>query len=950
MLVGMTTNWICCFHALTIPILALSAGGETLDVLIENGRVIDGTGAPWYEADVGIKEGKIVRIGRLDGVEANKRIDAEGLIVAPGFIDMMGQTAVPMLEKREAAKNLLAQGITTINAGEGHSGAPLSDEEARSRGWQTMAEYYQILEMRGLPLNVAQTVGHTQVRKLVIGDEDRSPSEEELEKMKAHVREAMEAGAIGLSTALIYPPAVYADTDEIGALASVAGEYGGKYFTHMRNEGDQLLEAIDEALEIGRKGSTPVHIFHLKAAGRGNWPKMDQAIAKIKAAREAGAEVTADIYPYINNGLGIQALVHPRHFAKGREAFLGTIDDASMRQTIREEMEGDGGDWENWFKHMGRDWKKLVIGRAFNPRYAETAGKSLGAAAEELEMDPWDFFFQLVKTGAFVLPETMSESNKQKLIREPFVSFCTDAGPGTGAGISAHPRSFGAFPRLFAKYIREGKTITLEQAVAKASAVAANQILAFDRGRIAEGLAADVIVFDYQKFQDRAGFANPHTLAEGMRYVFVNGVLVLDDGKQTTARPGTVLRGPGFQESRAAYVVSKGKEVQELAAVDELMKSFLKKHRAPSVSVAITDKGRLIYANGFGYADIATGEIASPSSRYRIASVSKPVTAAAIFRLLESGKLTLDAKVFEILPDYAPPKADADIDPRLASVTIRQCLQHSGGWDRGASFDPMFRAVDFAQALDFPPPAGPNEVIRNMMAQPLDFDPGTRQVYSNHGYCLLGRVIEKVSGKSYEHFVKEEVLKPMGIEAMEVGRSMPEDRMPNEVRYYSPFRGPSVFATSLGKRVPYPYGGWHLEAMDSHGAWIASVVDLARFVVAFDGPRFLKQETLDKMFARPEGKAGLDQEGVPKASSYAAGWRRRETDDGTVFSHGGSLAGTSAYMVRRPDGRHWVLLFNTRRSALTSYLPTALEPELNQLLDTIQAWPGHDLFPETGIQ
>jgi N-acyl-D-amino-acid deacylase len=927
------------------PETTASASVETFDMVITGGRIVDGTGAPWYVGDVGIKEGKISRIGRLGEAKADKRIAAQGLVVAPGFVDMMGQTASPMLEDPKTAINLLTQGITTINAGEGASAAPLDAEAARSEGWATMAEYFQILELRGLPVNVAQTVGHTQVRRLVMGEVDRKPSEEELTKMKGLVREAMEAGAIGLSTALIYPPAVYADTDEIGGLAAVAGEYGGRYYTHMRNEGDQLLEAIDEALEIGRKGSTPVHIFHLKAAGRGNWPKMEQAIAKIKAARDSGMEVTADIYPYINNGLGIEALVHPRHFAEGRGAFIAKIDDAELRETIRAEMESLEGDWENWYKHMGSDWDKLVVGRAHGLRFRKHSGQSLGAIAKMLEIDPWDLFFELVKTGAFVLPETMSDENKKRLIREEFVSFCTDVGPAGGAASASHPRAFGSFPRLLSRYVRDGNTVSLERAIAQASAVASNEILARDRGRIAEGLAADIIVFDYQKLIDRADFANPHAESEGMRYVIVNGAVVLEEGKQTESRPGRVLRGPGYRRDRAASGVSTGKLVPELAAVDKVVQSFLEKHHAPSASVAITDGGRLVYARAFGYADIAARDQARPESRYRIASISKPVTAAAVFHMVEAGKISLDDKIFAILDGYNPPKEDSKADGRLAGITVRNCLHHSGGWDRNKSFDPMFRPVDFAKSLGVNPPAGQDEIIRNMLAQPLDFDPGARQTYSNFGYCLLGRAIAKISGMEYDAYVKQHVLDPVGARTMALGRSMLALRQENEVRYYSPFRGPSVFSDSLGKRVPYPYGGWHLEAMDSHGAWIASAIDLARFAVAFDGDgTLLKKETLTTMFARPEGKTALDEDGKPKDRCYAAGWARLETDSGPVFSHGGSLAGTSTYFVKRPDGRNWVILFNTRGSPHSSFLPNSIEPDLNRVLDSVNDWPTHDLF------
>ena len=369
--------------------------------------------------------------------------------------------------------------------------------------------------------------------------------------MRALVREAMEAGAIGVSTALIYPPAVYATTDEIAGLAEVAGEYGGRYYTHMRNEGDRLIEAIDEALEIGRRGKTPVHIFHLKTAGRQNWDKMPLAIARIQAARGAGQEVTADIYPYINNGLGIAAFIHPRHFASGEANLLARLDDAALRAEIRKEMETTDG-WENWFRHVGQDWSSVVVGRVDDARYANFAGQSVAELAKATGEDPWETFFALVKAGAFALPQSMTEANKIRAMQQPFVSFCTDVGPAGGSIIAAHPRAFGSFPRLVAAHVRELGAIPLERAVAQASAAAANNILARDRGRLAEGLAADVIVFDYDQIADNATFSKPHALSTGMKYVLVNGVIVLSDGQFTGQRPGRVLRGPGYRPAAQA--------------------------------------------------------------------------------------------------------------------------------------------------------------------------------------------------------------------------------------------------------------------------------------------------------------------------------------------------------------------------------------------------------------
>ncbi len=522
--------------------VSVLAAGETppLDVAIRGGQVVDGTGAPAYSADVGVRDGKIVQVGRLADVPAKRTIDAAGLMVAPGFVDMMGQTATPIMDHPESALNLLGQGITTIHAGEGGSAAPRAP--GKGARWTTMAEYLALLEKTGIPLNVAQNVGHTQVRSIVLGGTDRQPSPAELERMKDLVREAMEAGAVGLSTALIYPPATYARTEELVALAKVAGQYGGRYFTHMRNEGDQLLEALDEALEIGRAAGTPVHIFHLKAAGKQNWDKMGLALARIKAARAAGQQVSADVYPYINNGLGLQSFVHPRHFAQGHGAFLRGLEDAATRAAIRREMESEPG-WENWFRHIGYDWNGVVLGSMSAVPWSSHNGRSLAEIAGTLGRDPWDVFFDLLKTGAFAMPQSMSEENKIEAMREPFVTFCTDVGPG-GA---SHPRGHGSMPRVLGHYVRQLNALSWEQAVAQLSAAATQELFVPDRGRIAAGLAADLVVFDPQRVEDKATFAQPRAASVGIQYVLVNGQMVFESGAYTGARPGTVLRGPGYR-------------------------------------------------------------------------------------------------------------------------------------------------------------------------------------------------------------------------------------------------------------------------------------------------------------------------------------------------------------------------------------------------------------------
>ncbi|HZY82475.1 MAG TPA: D-aminoacylase [Cyclobacteriaceae bacterium] len=531
---------------LVLILISQFANAQTsYDLIIKNGRVVDGTGSPWFVADIAVKDGKIVVIGRLTGAAAKQTIDATGKVVAPGFIDMMGQTAAPFLRDPNLAFNLLSQGITTINAGEGESDAPQSDADSKLKGWQTMREFLGKLDASGMPLNMVQTVGHTQLRSIVIGDKDRAATAAEMDRMRGMVREAMEAGAIGVSTSLIYPPAIYGSEQEITELTKVAGEYGGRYFTHMRNEGDRLLEAIDEALRIGAAAKTPVHIFHLKTAGQGNWGKMDLAIARVKAARAAGQEVGVDVYPYVNNGLGIRALLHPKYAAEGQAALLAKLKDTNVKAEMRKDMESLGG-WENWYAHAGKDWNKIIVANLGDTPYSQYNGKSIGAIATATGKQAWDVFFDLCLYDVFAGPQSMSEANKMKAMREEFTSFDTDAGP-SDPKYAAHPRAYGAFPRVLARYVKDLGVLTLEGAVHRMTSVAANEVMAYDRGKLSPGLAADIVIFDYSKITDNATFESPSLPSTGVEWVVVNGVVVFTDGKYNGAKPGKVIRGPGYK-------------------------------------------------------------------------------------------------------------------------------------------------------------------------------------------------------------------------------------------------------------------------------------------------------------------------------------------------------------------------------------------------------------------
>ncbi len=530
-----------------------SAAGGPFDVLIVNARVVDGAGNPWFRADVGIRGDRIAAVGALAGQPARRTIDASDRVVSPGFIDMMGQATVVLVTDPPSAESKLRQGITTYLSGEGGSPAPRRPDapgatvDGRELRWTTYAEYFDILESRGIPINVVHDVGLTQVRRVVLGDNDVAPTPEQLEEMRALVRQGMEDGAVGTSTSLIYPPAVYAGTDELIELTRVAGEYGGVYFTHMRNESHAVLDAIREAIEVGAGAGVPVHIYHLKAAGRDNWPLMERALALIDSARAEGLDVTADIYPYVRNGIGLGSFLHPRHYAEGTGAFLATLGDPARRAELRREVETTS-DWENWYRHVGMDWGNVLIVSAPGEVDPRVINRSIAEAAEVLGTDPWNAFFDLVQAGGVsVNPRSMNEEQKHLALRAEYVMIDTDASPvNPETTASSHPRAFGAFPRVIAKYVREDSVLSLEDAVRRMSSMAARRLGLHDRGFVAPGMAADLVVFDPEEIRDVADFgADAMRYAEGVDYLFVNGTLVIDDGEMVDARPGRVLRRGG---------------------------------------------------------------------------------------------------------------------------------------------------------------------------------------------------------------------------------------------------------------------------------------------------------------------------------------------------------------------------------------------------------------------
>ncbi len=550
--------------------MTMQASGQTtarpersFDVVIRHGHIIDGTGSPWYSGDVGIRDGRIAAIGELSGVAAKRTIDAQGKVVAPGFIDMLGQSELTMLVDPRVPSKIF-QGITTEITGEGNSAGPIDDAmiAADREGyehyhltpdWRTLGEYFARLEKQGMGINLASYVGATSVRRMVLGDADVQPTPEQLSQMKALVADAMKDGAVGLSTALQYAPAPYAKTDELIALASVAGQYGGIYATHMRSEGDAVLESIDEAARIGREGHLPVEIWHLKAAGKANWGKMPQIVARIDAARASGVDISANTYAYTAWFNTFSAFIPPWAHDGGDAKLVARLKDPAMRARIRKDMtttgkDSAGEDWDNeWQEIPGPE--AILVAVVQNPELLPLQGKRLSEIAALWHEDAIDALCDLlIKDKAFteVAVFGMDEPDVVLALKQPWVSIDNDSSGTSPDGLLGtehpHPRAYGTFPRILRKYVREEHALTLPDAIRKFSALPAQRLRLTDRGVLKQGMAADVVVFDAATITDKATFENPNQFSVGMDYVLVNGVPVIAEGKMTGALPGKVLR------------------------------------------------------------------------------------------------------------------------------------------------------------------------------------------------------------------------------------------------------------------------------------------------------------------------------------------------------------------------------------------------------------------------
>ncbi len=548
---------------------ALSTTGEAsspppqYDILIRNGRVIDGTGRQGFIADIAIKGERIARIGKLTTARARRVIDAKGLVVTPGFIDLLGQSETNLLVDPRAMSKVM-QGVTTEITGEGNSAAPINERLIAEEGeyykrynitvdWRTLREYFGRLERQGMGVNLGTFVGATQVRSIIIGFDNRPPTTDELIQMRRLVAQAMEDGALGLSTSLQYVPARFAKTNELIELALVAERYGGIYATHQRSEANALDSSLEEVFEIGRRAHIPVEIWHLKTAYKKNWGRMPEILKRIDAARAGGLKISADVYPYTAASTALTACLPPWALEGGMERMLERLRDPATRAQLKREIMTDSNDWENIFLGSGGG-TGVLISSVVHPELESLQGRRISEIAAEQKKDELDALFDLIladhgETSAIYF--MMSEDDLRAALRSPYVAICTDSGArATDGPLSTdkgHPRGWGSYPRILSRYVRDEHLLTLEEAVHKMTGLSAARVGLKDRGTLREGAYADITIFDPQTVRDRSTFEQPNQYPEGIPYVIINGQISVDNGQRTKALAGHVLRGPGYR-------------------------------------------------------------------------------------------------------------------------------------------------------------------------------------------------------------------------------------------------------------------------------------------------------------------------------------------------------------------------------------------------------------------
>ena len=862
---------------------ALQAAPVVHDVVIRGGRVLDGAGNPWIAADVAVQDGRIVRVGRVAGA-GRREIDAHGLYVSPGFIDVMDQSG-SVLPRNGLAENKLRMGVTTAIGGEG--GTPVGVDE--------IATYFRDLEQQGISLNFGTYFSQTQARVAVLGRSSRAPDDAELDEMREIMARAMQQGVMGMTTALIYPPSSFASTDELVEVAKAAAAHGGIYASHIRDEGKGLVGAVREAIEIGERAGLPVEIFHYKAAYEPGWGALiREAAQEIEAARARGVDVAADMYPYTAGGTGLEATIPSWAHEGGTDSLRARIGRPEVRTRLKGELKTGHEGWWNIVEAAG-GWDGVVLVNARNADNAHLEGRSIAEIAQGQGKDPADAAWDLVAQGegrVMAIYHMMSEEDVRWALQLPWTSIGSDAGaalvPGEVDGLGLpHPRSYGTFPRILAKYVRDEGVLALAEAVRKMTSWPATRMRLHDRGVLREGAWADITVFDLARVQDLATYDEPVRFPVGIEYVLVNGEVVIEDGgRHTGARPGHVLYGPGRHSGVQAVAARLAPEIRRAMVEGGI----------PSVTVALTDRQGELWSAAFGESNLWARTPATTNTVYLIGSTFKAQSTVALLQQLEQGKFALDDPVRDHLDGLAIRGENPD-DP----VRFRHLLTHTSGMP--VDFGPHALWGDTS-------PLSLGAYLRDSLR--VETPPLQGVVYSNMAYSLVGRLVETFSGTSYKQYVRDNVWAPLGMSSTafdpppEVAERMAFPYVPDE---NTGRNDPAVRLKANVWPAGIVYGTVHDQA-----AWV-------RFNLgdgAWGDGRLLRPETMDEMhtlqyqqFAGEPMGGGWGHEDP----GYGLTWWVSTRDGERFFAHSGSVPGYTAFASgNRTRGFGVALLTNGNRA------------------------------------
>ena len=855
-----------------------AANPPTYDVVIRDGRVLDGAGNPWIAADIAIRDGRIARIGMVEG-EGRREIDATGLYVSPGFIDMMDQSG-GVLPRNGLAENKLRMGVTTAIGGEG--GTPV--------GVDSIAAYFRTLEEQGISINFGSYFSETQARVAVLGNADRAPTGAELDEMRDIMARAMRQGAIGMTTALIYPPSSFASTDELVEVAKVAGAYGGIYASHIRDEGEGLVGAVREAIEIGERAGLPVEIFHYKGAFEPGWGVLiKEAAEEIDEARARGVDVAADMYPYTAGGTGLEATIPSWVFDGGRDSVRARIGRDEVRAQLKEQLVTGYDGWWNIVEAAG-GWDRIVLVNARSDDHAHFEGMSLTDIAAAWGKDPADAAWDLVAAGegrVMAIYHMMSEDDVRWALQLPWTSIGSDAGAALTAGAQdaiglPHPRSYGTFPRILGKYVRDEGVLTLPEAVRKMTSWPATRMRLEDRGVLREGAWADITVFDLARVRDAATYDEPVLFPEGIEYVLVNGEVVIEEGgNHTGARPGHVLYGPGLETAGpGADGDGEAASAQDIARVaarlePEIRRAMLEGN-IPSLTIALTDREGELWSGAYGESNLWARTPASTNTVYLIGSTFKAQSTVALLQQMEQGSFALDDPVSDYLDDLVIRREDME-----RPVTFRNLLTHTSGMP--VDFGP--HAVWGETA-----PLSLDEYLRDSLR--VDTPPLEAVVYSNMAYSLVGHLVERFSGVPYKQYIRERIWGALGMTS--TAFDPPPEMAERLAVPYAPDEDtgrntPAVRVKANVWPAGIVYGTVHDQA-----SWV-------RFNLGdgtWNGQRLLEAATLDEMHTLQfEQFAGTPLGGGwgYEDPGYGLTWWVSPQGGERFFAHSGSVSGYTAF-------------------------------------------------------